>query len=52
MRVEGRPIGLGDRVELTAPHIDPTVDRYERLHLCRGDQVERVVPVEARGRSA
>jgi D-serine deaminase-like pyridoxal phosphate-dependent protein len=26
MRVEGQPIGLGDRVELTAPHIDPTVD--------------------------
>ena len=52
MRVEGRPIALGDRVELTAPHIDPTVDRYERLHLCRGDLIARVVPVEARGRSA
>jgi D-serine deaminase-like pyridoxal phosphate-dependent protein len=52
MRLDGAPIGLGDRVELTAPHIDPTVDRYERLHLCRGDLIERIVPVEARGRSA
>ncbi len=52
LRLAGRPIALGDRVELTAPHIDPTVDRYERLHLCRGDRLEAVVPVEARGRSA
>ena len=52
MRLDDRPIRLGDRVELTAPHIDPTVDRYERLHFCRGNEVERVVHVEARGRSA
>jgi D-serine deaminase-like pyridoxal phosphate-dependent protein len=44
MRLPDQPITLGDRVELTAPHIDPTVDRYERLHLCRGDEVDESCP--------
>jgi D-serine deaminase-like pyridoxal phosphate-dependent protein len=52
MRLPDQPITLGDRVELTAPHIDPTVDRYDRLHLIRGETVVDIVPVEARGRSA
>ena len=31
--------------------IDPTVDRYDVLHLVRGDTLVDIVPVEARGAS-
>ncbi|HLI66901.1 MAG TPA: alanine racemase [Caulobacteraceae bacterium] len=47
MRPEGTAIALGQRVELTAPHCDPTVDRYEAFHLVRGDVLEAIVPIEA-----
>ena len=50
-RPEGRVVKRGDRVELTAPHCDPTIDRHEVLHLVRGDVLVDVVPVEARGAS-
>ena len=50
-RPEGRVVARGDRVELTAPHCDPTVDRHEVLHLVRGDVLVDIVPVEARGAS-
>lgn len=33
---------LGDRVRLLPPHCDPTVNLYDRLHACRGEQVEAV----------
>ena len=48
---EHRPLRLGDRVELVPPHCDPTVDRYDVIHLVRGDEVVDIVPVDARGRS-
>jgi D-serine deaminase-like pyridoxal phosphate-dependent protein len=51
MRPDGAPVTLGQRVELTAPHCDPTVDRHDRLHLVRGDVLEAIAPIEARGRS-
>ena len=41
----------GDRLRLVPPHCDPTVDRYDRLWLTRGDAVVGVTPVTARGRS-
>ena len=41
----------GDRLRLVPPHCDPTVDRYERMWLTRGDTVIGTVPVTARGRS-
>ena len=41
----------GDRLRLVPPHCDPTVDRYDRLWLTRGDAVVGVAPVTARGRS-
>ena len=41
----------GDRLRLVPPHCDPTVDRYDRLWLTRGDTVVGVTPVTARGRS-
>ena len=48
---EHRPLRLGDRVELVPGHCDPTVDRYDVIHLVRGDEVVDVVAVDARGRS-
>lgn len=42
---------LGDQVEFVPPHCDPTVDRYDVLHLVRGDTLVDVVPVDARGRT-
>jgi D-serine deaminase-like pyridoxal phosphate-dependent protein len=44
-------ISLGDRVEFEVPHCDPTIDRYDVLHLVRGNAVVEIVPIEARGRS-
>ena len=46
------PPKLGDRVTLAAPHCDPTVNLYEAYHVVRGDTLEAIWPVSARGRSA
>jgi D-serine deaminase-like pyridoxal phosphate-dependent protein len=51
MRPPGRKIGRGARVELVVPHIDPTLDKYDVIHACRGDVLEAVWAVEARGAS-
>jgi D-serine deaminase-like pyridoxal phosphate-dependent protein len=50
-RPTGMEISLGDRVEFEVPHCDPTIDRYDVLHLVRGNAVVEIVPIEARGRS-
>jgi D-serine deaminase-like pyridoxal phosphate-dependent protein len=42
-------LGLGDQIELVPPHCDPTVDRYDVLHLVRGDTLVDVVRIDARG---
>jgi D-serine deaminase-like pyridoxal phosphate-dependent protein len=39
----------GDRVELLIPHCDPTVNLYEQIFALRGDIVEAVWEVAARG---
>ena len=36
---------LGDRIWLIPGHCDPTVNLYDRIHICRGDTVEDVWPV-------
>ena len=46
------PPRLGERVTLAAPHCDPTVNLYEAYHVVRGDTLEAIWPVTARGRSA
>jgi 3-hydroxy-D-aspartate aldolase len=46
------PPRLGERVILAAPHCDPTVNLYEAYHVVRGDTLEAIWPVSARGRSA
>jgi D-serine deaminase-like pyridoxal phosphate-dependent protein len=30
---------LGDRIRFIPPHCDPTVNLYDRLHVCRGEEV-------------
>jgi D-serine deaminase-like pyridoxal phosphate-dependent protein len=39
---------LGDRIEFIPPHCDPTVNLYDRIHACRGANVEAIWPVMAR----
>ena len=46
-----REVKLGDRIEFIPPHIDPTVNLYDSIHALRGDRVEAVWPIAARGKS-
>lgn len=41
-------LALGDRVEFIAPHVDPTVNLYDRIYVCRGEAVEGIWPVMGR----
>ncbi|MDB5475692.1 MAG: threonine aldolase family protein [Phenylobacterium sp.] len=49
MRPDGLAVGRGVRIEFAPGHIDPTLDRYDVLHLVRGDVLVDIVPIEARG---
>jgi len=42
---------LGERIEFFPPHCDPTINLYDRIYAMRGDKVEAVWDVAARGRS-
>jgi D-serine deaminase-like pyridoxal phosphate-dependent protein len=44
-------VARGERVELVAPHCDPTFDRYDFVYLVRGDALVDIVRVDARGRA-
>jgi D-serine deaminase-like pyridoxal phosphate-dependent protein len=44
-------VKLGDRLEFIVPHCDPSVNLYDRIHCLRGDKVEDVWPIAARGMS-
>jgi len=46
-----RDLKLGDRIEFIPPHIDPTVNLYDHIYALRGDRVEAVWPIAARGKS-
>ena len=46
----GRDLKVGDRIEFVPPHCDPTVNLYDRLYALRGDRVEGVWDIAARGR--
>jgi 3-hydroxy-D-aspartate aldolase len=46
-----KEVKLGDRLEFIVPHCDPTVNLYDRIFALRGDQVEAVWRVAARGMS-
>jgi 3-hydroxy-D-aspartate aldolase len=42
---------VGDRLEWIIPHCDPSVNLYDRIYAVRGDNVEAVWRVAARGMS-
>jgi D-serine deaminase-like pyridoxal phosphate-dependent protein len=42
---------IGDRLEMIVPHCDPVVNLYDRIYGCRGERVEVVWPITARGKS-
>jgi len=44
-----REVRVGDKIRLIVSHCDPTVNLYDRFHVCRGDQVVDVWPIVARG---
>jgi len=44
--VDGAKLALGDRVRFLHPHCDPTVNLYDRVYACRGQNVETVWPVK------
>jgi D-serine deaminase-like pyridoxal phosphate-dependent protein len=46
-----RPLNLGDRLEFIIPHCDPSVNLYDRIYGVRGDSVESVWSIAARGMS-
>ena len=51
MRPDGQPVARGERVDFVPPHVDPTLDRYDVLHMVRGDVLVAIAPIEARGAS-
>jgi D-serine deaminase-like pyridoxal phosphate-dependent protein len=46
-----REVRVGDRIEFIPPHVDPTVNLYDAIYALRGDRVEAVWPIAARGKS-
>ena len=46
-----RSYQVGDKLELIVPHCDPVVNEYDQMYATRGDKVEAVWPIAARGRS-
>ena len=46
-----RDYRIGDRLELIVPHCDPVVNLYDQIYGIRGDQLEVIWPVTARGKS-
>ncbi len=46
-----RTFTVGDRLEVIVPHCDPVVNLYDRIHGVRGDRVETVWAIAARGKS-
>ena len=45
------PLPAGTRLECTVPHCDPTVNLHDFIHVVRGDRLEAIWDVEARGLS-
>ena len=46
-----RTYKVGDKLELIVPHCDPIVNLYDQICCIRGEKVEAVWPIEARGKS-
>jgi len=50
LRGAAKKVNLGDRVELVIPHCDPSVNLYDKMIAVRGQQVEAIWAVDARGK--
>ena len=50
LRTAAKPVNLGDRVELVVPHCDPNVNLYDKMIAVRGEQVEAIWTIDARGK--
>lgn len=48
---DGIAANIGDRITLSVPHCDPTVNLYDSYHLVDGDTLIDIWPISARGRS-
>ena len=46
-----REVKVGDRIEFVIPHCDPSVNLYDQIYCVRGDRVEEVWKIAARGMS-
>ncbi len=46
-----RDYRIGDKIELIVPHCDPVVNLYDQMYGIRGDRVETVWEITARGKS-
>lgn len=44
-----KSVNLGDRLEFIIPHCDPSVNLYDRMYCVRGENVEAVWKIAARG---
>ena len=51
MRPEGQAVARGERVDFAPPHIDPTLDRYDLIHVVQGEVLVDILRLEARGAS-
>jgi D-serine deaminase-like pyridoxal phosphate-dependent protein len=47
----GRRLKVGERIEFIPPHCDPTVNLYDCIYALRGDRIEAVWAIAARGKS-
>lgn len=39
----------GSKVEVVVPHVDPTIDRFDQVHVVKDDILIDIWPIEARG---
>ena len=46
-----QPPHIGDRIVMTTPHCDPTVNLYDFYHVIQADTLTAIWPVSGRGRS-
>ena len=51
MRPDVQPLARGERITFAPGHIDPTLDRYDLIHIVQGDVLIDIVRLEARGAS-
>jgi D-serine deaminase-like pyridoxal phosphate-dependent protein len=51
IRDPARGVRLGERIEFFPPHCDPTMNLYDHLYAMRGNRVDAVWDISARGRS-